>query len=178
MAGDASPPVLRLRDVGADPCAPQGWRSPWPTTSTGTGPATRGLKGDQIPRAVRAFAAVDIYDVATHARPYREAWPAERWLAYIDGLAGNQLDPEMVVALHRTLRPAGSGARAAKVTTAWDRAADAIATSARCRSLGREGEQDEPTTDDHRRDGPVTVDSRALASAYLGAVPGILHNAS
>ncbi len=140
----------------------------------------RGLKGDQIPRAARAFAAVDIYDALTHARPYREAWPAERALAYIDGLAGNQLDPEMVAALHRTLDAPRPGAPAAKVTTAWDRAADAIATSARRRSLGRERrEQDEPTTDDHRRDGPVTVDSRALASAgSRGAVPGILHNAS
>ena len=38
----------------------------------------RGLKGEQIPLAARAFAAVDIWDALSHDRPYRKAWPEER----------------------------------------------------------------------------------------------------
>jgi diguanylate cyclase (GGDEF)-like protein/putative nucleotidyltransferase with HDIG domain len=69
----------------------------------------RGLKGEQIPKAARVFAAVDVFDALTHDRPYRAAWPQERALIYIDGLAGTQLDPEMVAALRSAL---GSSKRA------------------------------------------------------------------
>ncbi len=63
----------------------------------------RGLAGEQIPRAARAFAIADIYDALTHDRPYRSAWPQNRALDSIDNLAGTHLDPEMVKALHRVL---------------------------------------------------------------------------
>jgi putative nucleotidyltransferase with HDIG domain len=65
----------------------------------------RGLKGEQIPLAARAFAVVDVYDALTHDRPYRAAWPGDEALAHIDDLAGVHFDPEMVVALHRALGP-------------------------------------------------------------------------
>jgi HD-GYP domain-containing protein (c-di-GMP phosphodiesterase class II) len=65
----------------------------------------RGLKGEQIPLAARAFAVVDVYDALTHDRPYRAGWPRDKALAHIDGLAGVHFDPEMVVALHRILGP-------------------------------------------------------------------------
>ena len=64
-----------------------------------------GLDGERIPRAARAFAAVDVYDALTHDRPYRDAWSQDRALEYIDRLAGTQLDPQMVTALHRALGP-------------------------------------------------------------------------
>jgi diguanylate cyclase (GGDEF)-like protein/putative nucleotidyltransferase with HDIG domain len=63
----------------------------------------RGLEGDQIPLAARAFAAVDIWDALGHDRPYRKAWPEERVHAHVTALAGTHLDPDVVTALHRTL---------------------------------------------------------------------------
>ena len=65
----------------------------------------RGLRGEQIPLAARAFAAVDVWDALSHDRPYRKAWPAERVSAHVAGLAGTHLDPKVVEALQRTLVP-------------------------------------------------------------------------
>jgi diguanylate cyclase (GGDEF)-like protein len=63
----------------------------------------RGLKGEQIPLAARAFAAVDIWDALSHDRPYRRAWPEDRVRAHITELTGTHLDPDIVAALDRTL---------------------------------------------------------------------------
>jgi diguanylate cyclase (GGDEF)-like protein len=63
----------------------------------------RGLKGEQIPLAARAFAAVDIWDALSHDRPYRRAWPGERVRAHITELTGTHLDPDIVAALGRML---------------------------------------------------------------------------
>jgi diguanylate cyclase (GGDEF)-like protein len=63
----------------------------------------RGLKGEQIPLAARAFAAVDIWDALSHDRPYRRAWPQDRVRAHITELTGTHLDPDIVAALDRTL---------------------------------------------------------------------------
>jgi diguanylate cyclase (GGDEF)-like protein len=62
-----------------------------------------GLRGEEIPLAARAFAAVDIWDALSHDRPYREAWPQERVRAHITALAGTHLDPDVVAALDQTL---------------------------------------------------------------------------
>jgi response regulator RpfG family c-di-GMP phosphodiesterase len=56
----------------------------------------RGLKGEQIPLAARLFAVVDIWDALRFDRPYRPAWPEEKVLDYIRGLAGTHLDPQIV----------------------------------------------------------------------------------
>jgi diguanylate cyclase (GGDEF)-like protein/PAS domain S-box-containing protein/putative nucleotidyltransferase with HDIG domain len=61
----------------------------------------RGLVGEEIPLAARAFAAVDIWDALTHDRPYRAAWPADRARAYLRSLAGTHLDPAVVAAFLR-----------------------------------------------------------------------------
>jgi diguanylate cyclase (GGDEF)-like protein len=63
----------------------------------------RGLKGEQIPLAARAFAAVDIWDALSHDRPYRRAWPEDRVRAHITELTGTHLDPDIVAALDGTL---------------------------------------------------------------------------
>ena len=55
----------------------------------------RGLKGEQIPLAARAFAVVDVYDALTHDRPYRAAWSSDKALVHIDGLSGVHFDPEL-----------------------------------------------------------------------------------
>lgn len=55
-----------------------------------------GLKGNEIPLSARIFAAVDIWDALSHARPYRAAWPADRVREHLASLSGNHLDPEVV----------------------------------------------------------------------------------
>jgi PAS domain S-box-containing protein len=52
-----------------------------------------GLSGTQIPLAARVFAVVDVWDALSSDRPYREAWPQEKVLAYLDEQAGIQFDP-------------------------------------------------------------------------------------
>lgn len=56
----------------------------------------RGLKGDQIPKAARIFAVVDVWDALRSDRPYRPAWPQERVLEHIRSLSGTHFDPEVV----------------------------------------------------------------------------------
>ncbi len=56
----------------------------------------RGLKGEQIPRAARLFALVDVWDALRSVRPYREGWSREKTLAYILGQAGRHFDPSFV----------------------------------------------------------------------------------
>ncbi len=67
----------------------------------------RGLKGEQIPLAARALAAVDIWDALSHDRPYRKAWPVEQVSAHVNALSGTHLDPTVVAALNRTLALTG-----------------------------------------------------------------------
>jgi putative nucleotidyltransferase with HDIG domain len=58
----------------------------------------RGLKGEEIPLAARLFAVIDIWDALRSDRPYRPAWPEDQVRAYLTGLAGSHLDPELVSA--------------------------------------------------------------------------------
>ncbi|MCP4141066.1 MAG: HD domain-containing protein [Chloroflexi bacterium] len=55
-----------------------------------------GLKGEKIPLGARIFAVVDIWDALNSDRPYREAWPEEKVLAYIQEISGTHLDPNVV----------------------------------------------------------------------------------
>ncbi len=63
----------------------------------------QGLRGEAIPLAARIFAAVDIWDALSHDRPYRPAWPQDRILEHIRGLAGTHLDPAVVEVFLRWL---------------------------------------------------------------------------
>jgi PAS domain S-box-containing protein len=56
----------------------------------------RGLRGEEIPLAARLFAVVDVWDALISERPYREAWPREKALAYMQEQAGAHFDPEVV----------------------------------------------------------------------------------
>ncbi len=56
----------------------------------------QGLKGEDIPKAARIFAVVDVYDALTSDRPYRKAWPREKALAYIRENSGKLFDPAVV----------------------------------------------------------------------------------
>ena len=57
-----------------------------------------GLVGENIPLYARVFAVVDVWDALTSDRPYRQAWPPEKTLAYLQTEAGRQFDPRVVAA--------------------------------------------------------------------------------
>ena len=56
----------------------------------------RGLKGEQIPMAARIFSIIDIWDALLSNRPYRDAWPQDKVIAYIKEISGTILDPHVV----------------------------------------------------------------------------------
>jgi putative two-component system response regulator len=55
-----------------------------------------GLTGEDIPLAGRITAVADVFDALTHARPYKDAWNADRAVAVITSQAGLQFDPRVV----------------------------------------------------------------------------------
>jgi putative two-component system response regulator len=56
----------------------------------------RGLKGEEIPPAVRLFSVVDVWDALCSARPYRPAWTKARAREHIATLANTAFDPQAV----------------------------------------------------------------------------------
>jgi putative nucleotidyltransferase with HDIG domain len=46
----------------------------------------------------------DVYDALRTTRPYRDAWPQERTVAYLEGRSGVEFDPELVGAFTRMMR--------------------------------------------------------------------------
>jgi len=58
----------------------------------------RRLSGEQIPRAARLFAVVDVWDALCSDRPYRKGWPIGRVLNHIRDGAGTHFDPAVVEA--------------------------------------------------------------------------------
>jgi putative two-component system response regulator len=66
-----------------------------------------GIAGKAIPDAARITALADVFDVLTHARPYKEPWPVAAALEEILRFKGTQFDPELTdlfVALVRRLQ--------------------------------------------------------------------------
>ena len=57
-----------------------------------------GLAGQEIPLPGRIVAVADVFDALGHARPYKDAWPREKALAYVRDNAGSQFDPTVVEA--------------------------------------------------------------------------------
>lgn len=55
-----------------------------------------GLQGEAIPLQARIFAIVDVWDALTHDRPYRPAWRPDEVRAYLQRLAGEKFDPQLV----------------------------------------------------------------------------------
>jgi len=62
-----------------------------------------GLKGEQIPLAVRIFAIVDVWDALSSDRPYRKAWSRERALDYIREQSGKHFDPAVAEAFFKVV---------------------------------------------------------------------------
>jgi putative nucleotidyltransferase with HDIG domain len=46
----------------------------------------------------------DVYDALRTRRPYRDAWPAEQVLSYLEGRAGQEFAPDMVATFSRMMR--------------------------------------------------------------------------
>jgi PAS domain S-box-containing protein len=56
----------------------------------------RGLRGEEIPLAARAFSVVDSWDALSYDRPYRKAWSQKKVRAYLKEKAGSHFDPSLV----------------------------------------------------------------------------------
>lgn len=54
--------------------------------------------------ASRLVHVCDVYDALSTRRPYRDAWPSGKTLAYLEERAGTEFDPDLVAAFVRTLR--------------------------------------------------------------------------
>jgi putative two-component system response regulator len=65
-----------------------------------------GMSGEDIPRVARIVALADVFDVLTHERPYKEAWPVDRALAEVERERGSHFDPDVVDAFMRLDHPA------------------------------------------------------------------------
>ncbi|MGI8784065.1 MAG: HD-GYP domain-containing protein [Acidobacteriota bacterium] len=61
----------------------------------GTG-YTPGFRGQVIPQCGRIVALVDVFDALTHERPYKEAWPIDRAIDWIQRGRGLHFDPSLV----------------------------------------------------------------------------------
>ena len=55
-----------------------------------------GLAGEGIPLVGRIAALADVFDALTSVRPYKEAWPVERAVAFIEENRGKHFDPRLV----------------------------------------------------------------------------------
>lgn len=63
----------------------------------------RGLPAEDIVPGARIVAAADVFDALTAPRYYKAAYPIEKTLEIMDGMAGDHLDPAVMLALHGAL---------------------------------------------------------------------------
>jgi putative nucleotidyltransferase with HDIG domain len=54
--------------------------------------------------ASRLVHVCDVYDALSTKRPYRDAWPSEKTMQYLEERAGTEFDPDLVTAFNRTLK--------------------------------------------------------------------------
>ncbi len=60
--------------------------------------------GRECTMASRLVHVCDVYDALSTTRPYRDAWPSDKTMAYLAERAGTEFDPDLVAAFIRTLR--------------------------------------------------------------------------
>jgi HD-GYP domain-containing protein (c-di-GMP phosphodiesterase class II) len=56
----------------------------------------RPKKGEEIPVSARIVSIADVYDALKSERAYKDAWPEERVLSFLDREAGQRFDPQLV----------------------------------------------------------------------------------
>lgn len=56
----------------------------------------RNLREEQIPIEGRIAAICDVFDALTSKRPYKEPWPVEKALAFVQDNSGKHFDPRLV----------------------------------------------------------------------------------
>ena len=56
----------------------------------------RGLSQDGIPECGRIVAIADVFDALTSERPYKDAWPNEVALEYLQANAGRRFEPRLI----------------------------------------------------------------------------------
>ena len=54
-----------------------------------------GFSGENIPFSARIVTICDVFDALTSKRPYKEAWPTQKALAYIKQQSGKHFDPTL-----------------------------------------------------------------------------------
>lgn len=57
-----------------------------------------GLSAEDIPESARIVAVADVFDALSMKRPYKEAWPLDKTLAFLKENAGHHLDGRLVQA--------------------------------------------------------------------------------
>ena len=62
-----------------------------------------GLKGDEIPLVARIVAVADVFDALTSKRPYKDAWPVEEALAWMQKQSGSHFDPVVMGAFESSM---------------------------------------------------------------------------
>jgi putative two-component system response regulator len=62
-----------------------------------------GLAGSAIPESARIVAIADVFDALSMKRPYKDAWPLNEVLAYLEAGSGRHFDPELLVVFRRVL---------------------------------------------------------------------------
>ncbi len=68
----------------------------------------RGLNNEQIPLAARIFSVADVWVALTSDRPYRDAWPREKAIRYLQEQAGKHFDPQIVKAFAELIEDEGT----------------------------------------------------------------------
>ena len=61
--------------------------------------------------ASRLVHVCDVFDALSTTRPYRDAWPLEKVLAYLEERAGTEFDPELVAVFNRMMRAGAAQVR-------------------------------------------------------------------
>jgi putative nucleotidyltransferase with HDIG domain len=67
--------------------------------------------------ASRLVHVCDVFDALSTTRPYREAWPLEKVLAYLEERAGSEFDPDLVTTFNQMMRAGAAQVRVLKEET-------------------------------------------------------------
>ena len=53
----------------------------------------------------------DVFDALSTKRPYRDAWPLDKVLAYLEERAGTEFDPDLVTTFNQMMRAGAAQVR-------------------------------------------------------------------